>query len=97
MDIQTVKMHWTLAILNLLFLQSTYGINVGVGISDITGPAAEIGMMGYAKQGQNTKGIHIRQFSRAFIFEQDGERNVYVSADCGMMGQLVKMKVSNFN
>ena len=50
--------------------------------------------MGYAKQGQNTKGIHIRQFSRAFIFEQDGERNVYVSADCGMMGQLVKMKVS---
>jgi len=92
-DLQTVKMHWTLAILNLLFLQSTYGINVGVGISDITGPAAEIGMMGYAKQGQNTKGIHIRQFSRAFIFEQDGERNVYVSADCGMMGQLVKMKV----
>ena len=53
--------------------------------------------MGYAKQGQNTKGIHIRQFSRAFIFEQDGERNVYVSADCGMMGQLVKMKVSDFN
>ena len=53
--------------------------------------------MGYAKQGQNTKGIHIRQFSRAFIFEQDGERNVYVSADCGMMGQLVKMKVSYFN
>ena len=38
-------MHWTLAILNLLFLQSTHGINVGVGISDITGPAAEIGMV----------------------------------------------------
>ena len=53
--------------------------------------------MGYAKQGQNTKGIHIRQFSRAFVFEQDGERNVYVSADCAMMGQLVKMKVSYFN
>ena len=53
--------------------------------------------MGYAKQGQNTKGIHIRQFSRAFIFEQDGERNVYVSADCGMMGQLVKMKVIIFH
>ena len=52
--------------------------------------------MGYAKQGQNTKGIHIRQFSRAFIFEQDGERNVYVSADCGMMGQLVKMKVCTY-
>ena len=44
-DLQTAKMHWTLAILNLIFLQSTYGINVGVGISDITGPAAEIGMV----------------------------------------------------
>ena len=45
MDIQTVEMHWTLAILNLLFLQSTYGINVGVGTNDITGPAADIGTM----------------------------------------------------
>jgi len=32
------------------------GYNVGVGRADITGPAAEIGMMGYAKQGQNTRG-----------------------------------------
>ena len=49
--------------------------------------------MGYAKQGQNTKGIHIRQYSRAFIFEESGSRNVFVSIDCGMMSQLVKMKV----
>ena len=49
--------------------------------------------MGYAKAGQNTKGIHIRQYSRAFVFEQEGSRNVFVSADCGMMGQLVKQKV----
>ena len=48
-------MHWTLAILNLLFLQSTYGINVGVGISDITGPAAEIGMV----STQNFKDLNI--------------------------------------
>ena len=39
------KMQWTVAILNLLILKSTYAINVGVGISDITGPAAEIGMV----------------------------------------------------
>jgi len=32
--------------------------NVGIGIADNTGPAAEIGMMGYAKAGQNTGGIH---------------------------------------
>ena len=50
--------------------------------------------MGYAKQGQNTKGIHIRQFSRAFVFEESGSRNVFVSADLGMMSQLVKMKVN---
>ena len=49
--------------------------------------------MGYAKQGQNTKGIHIRQYSRAFVFEESGLRNVFVSIDCGMMSQLVKMKV----
>ncbi len=51
--------------------------------------------MGYAKQGQNTKGIHVRQFSRAFIFESedDGQRAVFVSTDTGMMGQLVKMEV----
>ena len=50
--------------------------------------------MGYVKQGQNTKGIHIRQYSRAFIFEQNGTRNVFVSADCAMMGQLVKKRVA---
>ena len=49
--------------------------------------------MGYGQKGQTTKGIHIRQHSRAFVFEQNGTRNVFVSADCAMMGQLVKKKV----
>ena len=49
--------------------------------------------MGYGQKGQTTKGIHIRQHSRAFVFEQKGTRNVFVSADCAMMGQLVKKKV----
>merc|ERR1719259_1124921 len=49
-------------------------------------------MMGYAKQGQNTAGIHIRLYSRAFIVEDPatGTRVVFVSVDAGMMGQLVK-------
>jgi len=69
--------------------------NVGIGRADITGPAAEIGMMGYAKQGQNTAGIHIRQYARAFVIEEaeDGTRVVFVSVDTGMMGQLVKKDV----
>ena len=93
-------------------LASVHGYNVGVGRADVTGPAAEIGMMGYAKQGQNTKGrnyiilnftfytkynfsgIHTRQYSRAFIIEDDDKsRVVFVSIDCAMMGQLVKMFV----
>ena len=50
-------------------------------------------MMGYAKQGQNTAGIHTRLFSRAFIVEQDDIRVAFVSADLAMMGQLVKLRV----
>ena len=49
--------------------------------------------MGYGKSSQKTKGIHTRLYSRAFIFEESGYRNVFVSVDCGMMGQLVKKKV----
>jgi len=83
----------------LLFLSvvalSHAGYNVGLGRGDVTGPAAEIGMMGYAKQGQNTQGIHTRLFSRAFIIEdvESGTRIVFVSVDEAMMGQLVKMGV----
>ena len=49
--------------------------------------------MGFAKSSQTTKGIHIRQYSRAFVFEQNHNRNVFVSADCAMMSQLVKKQV----
>ena len=49
--------------------------------------------MGYAKAGQNTGGIHIRLFSRAFIFEHSGKRSVFVSIDSGMMDPMIKIKV----
>lgn len=82
------------SVIILISVVSVHGYNVGVGRADVTGPAAEIGMMGYAKQGQNTKGIHTRQYSRAFIIEdEDKSRVVFVSIDCAMMGQLVKMFV----
>merc|ERR1712215_497258 len=73
--------------------QSAY--NIGVGRADVTGPAAEIGMMGYAKQGQNTKGIHTRLYARSFLVEdvESGTRVVFVSVDEAMMGQLVKIDV----
>lgn len=50
--------------------------------------------MGYAEFSQRGHGIHLRQYSRAFVFEDDlGERIVFVSADAGMMGHAVKRDV----
>ena len=49
--------------------------NVGIGIADITGPAAEIVMMGYAKVSMISHGIHIRQYARTFIFDEPETNN----------------------
>ncbi len=66
---------------------------IGTGIYDITGPAAEVGMMGYAVMEQKTAGIHTRLRSRAFIIGDADRRVVFVSADLGMLFQMVKVKV----
>ncbi|XP_038060087.1 neutral ceramidase-like isoform X2 [Patiria miniata] len=69
---------------------------IGVGIADITGPAAEVNMMGYANPSQVTGGIHLRQFSRAFIIadiNKPDNRAVFVSIDAGMQDQLVTLEV----
>lgn len=67
---------------------------IGVGIADITGPAAEINMMGYAKGGQDTAGIHFRLYSRAFIIvDQLGSRVCYVNTDLAMISQAVHNEV----
>ncbi|MBC6451446.1 neutral/alkaline ceramidase [Actinokineospora sp. HBU206404] len=65
---------------------------VGRGISDVTGPAAENGMMGYSKFDQKTTGIHQRQRSRAFITvdQATGKRVAYVNADLGMIFRAVQ-------
>ncbi|WP_308377876.1 neutral/alkaline non-lysosomal ceramidase N-terminal domain-containing protein [Streptomyces sp. ISL-98] len=47
----------------------------GCGIADITGEAAECGMLGYGKAEQQTSGIHTRLHARAFAFA-DGERRL---------------------
>lgn len=65
------------------------GYRVGAGISDITGPAAECGMMGYSQLGQDTAGIHLRPRARAYVFEAEGERVVFVVAENGMIFQSV--------
>lgn len=51
--------------------------------------------MGYAELSQSGAGIHLRQFSRAFIFEQSGSRVVLVTADVQSIGIAVRRQVSN--
>lgn len=68
---------------------------VGTGIYDITGPAAEIVMMGYAESSQKTAGIHTRLRARSFIAGDGAKRVVFVSSDLGMLFQSVKLKVSD--
>jgi neutral ceramidase len=75
--------------------QTNSTFNVGAGIYDITGPAAEEGMMGYAMLAQQTAGISQRLWARAFIIESpcNNKRVVFVNADLGMIFQAVKQQV----
>lgn len=68
---------------------------VGRGIADVTGEAAEVGMMGYSSFDQKATGIHQRQRSRAFVVADraSGERVAYVNADLGMVFQSVQQGV----
>ncbi|KAK3276091.1 hypothetical protein CYMTET_15820 [Cymbomonas tetramitiformis] len=69
---------------------------IGAGRFDITGPAADVNMMGYSMTSQTTAGVHTRQYSRAFIFAEPqpaGKRVVYVSIDACMTSQLVTIRV----
>lgn len=64
---------------------------VGVGMSDITGEAADVGMMGYAVLGQKTAGIHQRLRARAFIVEDAATHQsvVIVITDTGLVTQAI--------
>ncbi|MCU0664147.1 MAG: neutral/alkaline ceramidase [Myxococcota bacterium] len=69
--------------------------SIGAGIYDITGPAAEVGMMGYAQLAQKTAGIHQRLRSRAFVLASpcNNKRVVVVDADLAFVTQGVKQQV----
>src|SRR5262252_51309 len=68
---------------------------IGSGVYDITGPAAELGMMGYARIDQKTAGIHMRLRARAFVIATpcNGKRVAFVSADLGQVFQVMKQQV----
>ena len=46
---------------------------VGCGTGDVTGPIDGVGMMGYAKIGQVTRGMWQRQWARAFLVSSSSE------------------------
>ncbi|KAJ8624842.1 hypothetical protein MRB53_033372 [Persea americana] len=68
---------------------------IGLGSYDMTGPAANVNMMGYANMEQNTAGVHFRLRARTFIVAEgsEGARFAFVNLDAGMASQLVTIKV----
>src|SRR3954451_10027938 len=74
---------------------TTDGYLVGTGIADITGEAAEVGMMGYAAPDQKTAGILQRQRARAFVFadRSSGRRVAIVNTDLQSVFQSVRQAV----
>ncbi|EXC01507.1 hypothetical protein L484_022085 [Morus notabilis] len=67
---------------------------IGLGSYDITGPAADVNMMGYANTEQIASGIHFRLRARSFIIaEPQGKRVVFVNLDACMASQIVAIKV----
>ncbi|MFG2821675.1 neutral/alkaline non-lysosomal ceramidase N-terminal domain-containing protein [Kitasatospora sp. NPDC048365] len=60
---------------------------VGRGIADITGAAAESGMMGYSIPDQQTAGIHQRLRARAFVIVDpaSGNRIAWCNTDQGIL------------
>ncbi|QKE61924.1 neutral/alkaline ceramidase [Aquipseudomonas campi] len=68
---------------------------VGVGKHDVTGAAAEVGMMGYADPAQKSSGIHNRQYARAYIVAEPSADKavVFVNVDAGALFQSVNQAV----
>jgi neutral ceramidase len=83
----------TCGVLLVLGLGVAAGFKIGTGQYDITGPAAEVGMMGYAMTGQITYGLHLRLRARAFIFQDGNTQLTFVNMDLCMGTQAVKTVV----
>lgn len=82
-----------LSVLGEVYSQPPYtDFRIGVGIWDVTGPASETGMMGYANPSQSSHGLHLRQRARAFVVVDwyTGVRTVYMSLETCMIFQEVK-------
>ncbi|KAK9816671.1 hypothetical protein WJX72_003530 [[Myrmecia] bisecta] len=88
---------WLLLVLYLGFTQADdANYLLGTGKADITGPAADVNMMGYAMPQQIVAGIHTRLYARALIVAdpaKDSNRFVFVNLDACMASQAVTLEV----
>ncbi len=67
---------------------------VGVGIGDMTGEPAEVGMLGYADPAQTTSGLASRQWARAFVVADATDHRVaFVSTEADFVTQAVQVEV----
>ncbi|KAL0138811.1 Neutral/alkaline nonlysosomal ceramidase [Mucor lusitanicus] len=83
-----------IAILMAFLLASTVcSYRIGTGISDITGPVAQVMLMGYAEMGQTGQGILQRLWARSFIVQDGNDRIVFVNTDTQSMGDIIKKRV----
>ncbi|KAM3183771.1 hypothetical protein ACTXT7_009732 [Hymenolepis weldensis] len=71
------------------------GLLIGVGKFDITGPIVRVDFMGYGDPFQTGNGLHLRLYSRAFIFQADPSSKpvLFISLDAGMASQLIKTQL----
>ncbi|KAL2629939.1 hypothetical protein R1flu_014625 [Riccia fluitans] len=68
---------------------------IGVGSYDMTGPAADVNLMGYANPEQNAAGIHMRLRARSFIVADpvlSSNRVLFVNLDACMGAQSVTLR-----
>ncbi|EPS68686.1 hypothetical protein M569_06080, partial [Genlisea aurea] len=85
---------FSILVLNGGVVESSSNYLIGIGSYDITGPAADVNMMGYANAEQIASGIHFRLRARTFIVaEPSGNRILFVNLDACMASQLVTIKV----
>jgi neutral ceramidase len=75
--------------------EAEHSYMIGTGISDITGPPAEVQLAGYCDFEQLASGIFMRQWARAFIIKDKTSDNsvVLVTADIPLMSGGVYVKV----
>ncbi|KAI9988442.1 hypothetical protein PInf_021854 [Phytophthora infestans] len=84
-----------LSLLLCALSQLSIAYNIGIGKTDITGPAADVVMMGFADPMESTTGILNRLYARAFLIENPDTRKRVMFVHCDIMGvmQLVHQEV----